>query len=159
MHSFTNLLNAYVRCGDVAGAEAVWQAMQEKSSATSSTHAAIKPTTAAAIAPNVVTCTTLIKGYCEEGTSIIKAKEVFMRMLQQSSADISDIMSSEVSPSTASASTAEIAPSRSNMQQKKTKKSQAQWGINWSTIPATKLQNSQYPASRVYTLWGCYRCP
>ena len=50
VHSYTNLLNAHVRCGDVEGARAVFVGMP-----------------AAGIVPNVVTYTTLMKGLCDAG--------------------------------------------------------------------------------------------
>ena len=50
VHSYTNLLNAHVRCGDVAGAQTVFFGMP-----------------VAGIAPNVVTYTTLMKGLCDAG--------------------------------------------------------------------------------------------
>ena len=82
VHSYTNLLNAYVRCGDISGAESVWTQM-------------LQPPTSAPITPNVVTCTTLIKGYCENGM-LGKAKRVFMSMIHHSSACITDMSNENV---------------------------------------------------------------
>ena len=56
-------MNAHVRCSDIAGAETLWNEMVLHE-----------------IPPNVVTCTTLIKGYCES-SSIEKAKSFFLAMM------------------------------------------------------------------------------
>eukprot|EP01032_Pedospumella_encystans_P027485 gene27485-31064_t len=50
VHSYTNLINAYVRCSDLEGAEQTLQRMIQNS-----------------ITPNLVTYTTLLKGYSESG--------------------------------------------------------------------------------------------
>lgn len=50
VHSYTNMLNAHVRCGDLDGGRALLAMMR-----------------GAGVVPNVVTHTTLIKGMCEAG--------------------------------------------------------------------------------------------
>lgn len=50
VHSYANLINAYVRCGDIAGAEKAFKEMQDDD-----------------VRPNLVAYTTLMKGYCELG--------------------------------------------------------------------------------------------
>lgn len=50
VHSYTNLINAYVRCSDLEGAEQTLQRMIQGN-----------------ITPNLVTYTTLLKGYSESG--------------------------------------------------------------------------------------------
>lgn len=50
VHTYTNLVNVHVRCGDLDGAALVFDTMREKD-----------------IPPTVVTYTTLLKGYCEAG--------------------------------------------------------------------------------------------
>lgn len=49
-HTYANLLNCYVRCGDLDGALLQFKAMND-----------------AKIAPNIVIYTTLLKGYCDKG--------------------------------------------------------------------------------------------
>ena len=101
VHSFTNLLNAYVRCGDIPGAELVWMRMLNLSpplssdggTATASKLGLGTIASAGILTPNVVTCTTLIKGYCE-GSCMSKAQALFLRMLHQTSSNISDIITS-----------------------------------------------------------------
>ena len=50
VHTYTNLLNAYVRCGDHDGSLSLWQSMISDG-----------------ILPNIVTYTTLLKSYAEQG--------------------------------------------------------------------------------------------
>jgi pentatricopeptide repeat protein len=63
VHTYTNLLNAYVRCKEMEGAAVVWAQMIN-----------------AEIEPNIVTYTTLIKGYCESD-SIASAQSLLLDML------------------------------------------------------------------------------
>jgi len=60
VHTYTNLLNANVRCGDMREASSLMVAMKNNG-----------------IRPNVVTFTTLLKGYCEAG-DLQAAKRVMM---------------------------------------------------------------------------------
>lgn len=48
IHSYSNLLNVYVRCSEIAGADILWRTMLNQN-----------------LQPNVVTYTTMIKGYCQ----------------------------------------------------------------------------------------------
>ena len=57
VHTFTNLINCYVRCGDNAGASSVLQEMRRLQ-----------------IAPNVVTYTIILKGLCGSGQSAAAAR-------------------------------------------------------------------------------------
>jgi pentatricopeptide repeat protein len=66
VHSYTNVLHAYIRCDDIPGAENVLSVM-----------------TAAGVAPNIVTYTTLAKGYCERHE--VGAAE---QLLQRAGADM-----------------------------------------------------------------------
>lgn len=50
VHTFTNVINACVRCGDLPRARAVYDSMRQ-----------------AGITPNIITVTTLLKGLCEAG--------------------------------------------------------------------------------------------
>lgn len=62
VHTYTNLLNAHVRCKDIQGAIQLWKDMN-----------------VAGIVPNVVTFTTLIRGFCELG-QIEKALPILTNM-------------------------------------------------------------------------------
>jgi pentatricopeptide repeat protein len=64
VHTYTNLLNAYVRCKEMDGAGRVWSEMIN----------------VAHIEPNIVTYTTLIKGYCENDM-ISTAHTLLLEML------------------------------------------------------------------------------
>lgn len=63
VHTYTNLLNCYVRCKDLVGATQLLNRMVE-----------------VGVTPNVVTYTALLKGYCEAG-DIKKAKELLTNKL------------------------------------------------------------------------------
>ena len=63
VHTYTNLLNCYVRCKDLVGATQLLNRMIE-----------------VGVTPNVVTYTALLKGYCEAG-DIKKAKELLSNKL------------------------------------------------------------------------------
>lgn len=138
VHSYTNLLNAYVRCGDITGAEGVWVSMLQ---------APLTQPSASVITPNVVTCTTLIKGYCE-GSQVSKAQALFLRMLSQSNADISDI----TSPSTASNSTT-TTEATTNTSSTSSKSKKAKHGA--SSTPKLPLPNTRTLNT---LLRGCIRC-
>jgi len=60
VHTYTNLLNCYVRCKDLVGATHLLSRMIE-----------------VGVTPNVVTYTALLKGYCEAG-DIAKAEELLL---------------------------------------------------------------------------------
>jgi len=64
VHSYANLINAYVRCGDIVGAEKTFKDMQNDD-----------------IQPNLVTYTTLMKGYCELGDTTGACDVFFQRMV------------------------------------------------------------------------------
>lgn len=66
IHSYTNLMNAYVRCNDVAGAEQTLSRMRAE----------------AGILPNVITYTILLKGYCELGL-MTEARLLFFQVMKQ----------------------------------------------------------------------------
>jgi pentatricopeptide repeat protein len=63
VHSYTNLINAYVRCSDLRGAEETIQRMKEQQ-----------------IQPNLVTFTTLLKGYSEMG-DMQEASRIYFQCL------------------------------------------------------------------------------
>jgi pentatricopeptide repeat protein len=63
-HTYANLINLYVRCGDVDGAMGVLAEMTQPQQS------------APAVKPNVVIYTTLLKGLCESG-EMERAKELF----------------------------------------------------------------------------------
>jgi pentatricopeptide repeat protein len=63
VHSYTNLINAYVRCSDLRGAEETVQRMKEQQ-----------------IQPNLVTFTTLLKGYSEMG-DMQEASRIYFQCL------------------------------------------------------------------------------
>ena len=65
VHSYANLINAYVRCGDVAGAEKSFKEMQDDD-----------------VRPNLVVYTTLMKGYCELGDTGGACGVYFKRMVR-----------------------------------------------------------------------------
>lgn len=62
VHSYTNVLNAHVRCGDVAGAQTLFASMP-----------------GAGVEPNVVSYTTLMKGLCDAG-DLAAAKALLSQM-------------------------------------------------------------------------------
>lgn len=63
VHTYTNLINVYVRCGDMAGASRTLQQMRSQ-----------------AVPPNIVTFTTLLRGHCEAG-HIREAEALYAEML------------------------------------------------------------------------------
>jgi len=63
VHSYTNLINAYVRCSDLDGAEQTLQRMVEND-----------------VTPNLVTYTTLLKGYSESG-DMSEAGRIYFKSL------------------------------------------------------------------------------
>lgn len=65
IHSYTNLLNAYVRCNDLDGAEAMLIRIKNNKD----------------IQPNLITYTTLLKGYGEVG-NIHKVVEIYFHVLK-----------------------------------------------------------------------------
>ena len=64
VHTFSNLINCYVRCGDVAGAQRVMTIDMP----------------AAGVALNAVTLTTLLKGFCEHGDMKTARRILFQEM-------------------------------------------------------------------------------
>ena len=62
-HSYTNILNGYVRCGDMSGALEWFKGMIDSS-----------------INPNIVTLTTLLKGFCEAG-QLKEASDIFFNYI------------------------------------------------------------------------------
>ena len=79
-HSYTNLLNAHARCGDMAGAEDVLQQMLSRSSSSSSSWSSSSSRPVEErnpkLAHNIITYTTLLKGYSDLG-DLENVKRVF----------------------------------------------------------------------------------
>jgi pentatricopeptide repeat protein len=65
-HTYANLLNLYVRCGDVAGAMNMFHTHIEATHPQADTQT-ITQSTETLIPPNIVIYTTLLKGLCESG--------------------------------------------------------------------------------------------
>lgn len=70
VHTYTNFLNAFVRCGDLDGAMNIYRSMLATGT----------------IEPNVVTYTSLLKGYCESGNIDI-AKEILFGWMEKETGD------------------------------------------------------------------------
>jgi pentatricopeptide repeat protein len=70
VHTYTNFLNAYVRCGDLDGAMNIYRSMLATDT----------------IEPNVVTYTSLLKGYCESGNINI-AKGILFGWMENDTGD------------------------------------------------------------------------
>jgi pentatricopeptide repeat protein len=63
--TYTNLINVFIRCGDISRAQLTLQEMQSKD-----------------IFPNIVTYTTILKGYCEYGL-MKEATQLFQQLTTQ----------------------------------------------------------------------------
>jgi len=88
VHTFSNLINCYVRCGDVAGARRVLS----------------HDMPGAGVAPNAVTLTTLLKGCCEAGDMAAARRILFEDMPRLQTAPVARSSSSSSSSSIGSGS-------------------------------------------------------
>ena len=70
IHTYANLLNAHVRCGDLEGAVQVFRRLSE-----------------AKLSPNIVIYTTLLKGYCESGDIKGALRLLFQDMIAKANID------------------------------------------------------------------------